>query len=125
MGKSGTKKIFDKNNLECYRDDILYVCVQSKDFVHGGLDVLETLGKRTFDVLAEGDHGLKKTLGKAKEKPNLSQVREIVALKINKLVVTGGKIVAMKINNFTTSAIVFVKFNILITSERYSGHKNQ
>ena len=39
--------------------------------IGGGLNVLETIGKKTYDALAEGDHGLKKTL---RTKPNLSQV---------------------------------------------------
>ena len=37
----------------------------------GGLNVLESIGKKTYDVIAEGDHGLKETL---RNKPNLSQV---------------------------------------------------
>ena len=39
--------------------------------IGGGLTVLETIGKKTYDVIAEGDHGLKETL---RNKPNLSQV---------------------------------------------------
>jgi len=42
--------------------------------VTGGLDVLETIGKKTFDMLAEGDHGLKVAMEQnRKNKPNLSQ----------------------------------------------------
>lgn len=43
--------------------------------VSSGLDVLETIGKKTYDAIAEGDHGLKKTIERnRKNKPNLSQV---------------------------------------------------
>ena len=47
---------------------------QSKNLVSGGLDVLETIGKTTYNVIAEGDHGLKSTIKKTGQKPNLSQV---------------------------------------------------
>ena len=40
----------------------------------GGLDVLETIGKKTYDAIAEGDHGLRQTIMKTREKPNLSEV---------------------------------------------------
>ena len=43
-----------------------------KNLLHEGLDVLETIGKTTFDVIAEGDNGLKQTM--KKNKVNLSQV---------------------------------------------------
>ncbi len=42
--------------------------------VSGSLDVLETIGRKTYDVIAEGDHGLKQTIRKSNEKINLSQV---------------------------------------------------
>jgi hypothetical protein len=46
----------------------------SKKVIGSGLDVLETIGRKTYDVLAEGDHGLKKTLEKSREnRPTLSQ----------------------------------------------------
>jgi hypothetical protein len=46
----------------------------SKKVIGGGLDVLETIGRKTYDALAEGDHGLKKTLEKRRDnRPNLSQ----------------------------------------------------
>lgn len=46
----------------------------SKKVMSSGLDVLETIGKKTYDVLAEGDHGLKKTIERSrKNQPNLSQ----------------------------------------------------
>jgi hypothetical protein len=46
----------------------------SKKVVSSGLDVLETIGKKTYDVIAEGDHGLKKTIERTrKNNPNLSQ----------------------------------------------------
>lgn len=50
---------------------------QSKNLVTGSLDVLETLGKKTFDVINERDPGLKKTRGFLRDrgdKPNLSAV---------------------------------------------------
>lgn len=31
--------------------------LQGKDFVSGGLDALENLGKKTMEVLTEGDPG--------------------------------------------------------------------
>lgn len=47
----------------------------SKKVVSSGLDVLETIGKKTYGVLAEGDHGIKKTIELSrKNKPNLSQM---------------------------------------------------
>jgi len=42
--------------------------------VTGGLDVLEALGKKTFDVIAEGDIGLKEKIKGSGNKPVLSQV---------------------------------------------------
>ena len=51
--------------------------LQGKTIVTGSLDVLETLGKKTFDALNEHDPGLKKTRGLLKEggnKPNLSAI---------------------------------------------------
>ena len=44
----------------------------------GGLDVLEVIGKKTFDVIAEGDGGIKSQIKKRKEKPNLSQVSDLL-----------------------------------------------
>ncbi|KAK3605420.1 hypothetical protein CHS0354_007501 [Potamilus streckersoni] len=49
----------------------------SKSLVTGGLDVLETIGKKTFDVIKDHDPGLKKARGflfERKDKPNLSQI---------------------------------------------------
>lgn len=43
--------------------------------VTGGLDVLETIGKTTYDVLAEGDVGLKAIMMNARDKPDLSKVQ--------------------------------------------------
>lgn len=44
--------------------------------VNSGLDVLETIGKKTYDILTEGDHGLKATIERNRaDKPNLSKVR--------------------------------------------------
>lgn len=48
-----------------------------KTFVSGGLDVLESIGKKTFDVIKDHDPGLRKTKGllfERGDKPNLSQV---------------------------------------------------
>jgi hypothetical protein len=45
--------------------------------VTGSLDVLETLGKKTFDVINEQDPGLKKARGFLRDrgnKPNLSAI---------------------------------------------------
>jgi len=42
--------------------------------IGGGIDVLEAIGRITYDVLAEGEHGLKKTIVKSREnQPTLSQ----------------------------------------------------
>ncbi len=49
---------------------------QGKSLVTGTLDVMETIGKKTYDVLAEGDHGLKHTIRNTTSKPNLSQVHK-------------------------------------------------
>ena len=49
----------------------------------GGLDVLETIGKKTYDVIAEGDHGLKNTLRSTGNKTNLSQVNMEILLSSN------------------------------------------
>ena len=55
----------------------VYLFYQSKTLVTGGLDVLETIGKKTFDVINEHDPGLKKArvfLRDRGDKPNLSGV---------------------------------------------------
>ena len=50
--------------------------MQSMKVLGGGIDVLEAIGRRTYDVLAEGEHGLKKTIVKSREnRPTLSQAR--------------------------------------------------
>jgi len=42
--------------------------------IGGGIDVLEAIGRKTYGVLAEGEHGLKKTIVKSREnRPTLSQ----------------------------------------------------
>ncbi|XP_078326150.1 uncharacterized protein LOC111126499 [Crassostrea virginica] len=49
----------------------------SKTFVTGGLDVLETIGKKTFEVIKEHDPGLSRTrefLFEKTDKPSLSQL---------------------------------------------------
>ena len=43
--------------------------------VTGGLDVLETIGKTTYDVLAEGDVGVKAILMNDRDTPDLSKVQ--------------------------------------------------
>ena len=40
----------------------------------GSLDMMETIGKKTYEVLAEGDHGLNQLRKDGKRKGNLSQV---------------------------------------------------
>ena len=46
-----------------------------KELMSGGLDALEFLGKKTMDVLAEGDPGLRQKREKLTGKgPSLSQV---------------------------------------------------
>ncbi|ESN91688.1 hypothetical protein HELRODRAFT_165747 [Helobdella robusta] len=57
--------------------------------VHSGLDVLETIGKKTYDVLTEGDHGLKQVIRKNRENkqmPDLSlalkEARKIAEMKM-------------------------------------------
>lgn len=49
----------------------------SKTLVTGGLDVLETIGKKTFEVIKDHDPGLSKTKGilfEKSDKPSLSQL---------------------------------------------------
>lgn len=52
----------------------LYVHVQGKTVITGGLDALEFIGKKTMDVIAEGDPGFKKTKGLMIRNSTLSQV---------------------------------------------------
>lgn len=46
----------------------------SKTVISGGLDALEFIGKKTMDVIAEGDPGFKKTKGLMNRNSTLSQV---------------------------------------------------
>ncbi|KAI5620201.1 protein FAM114A2, partial [Silurus asotus] len=46
----------------------------SKTVISGGLDALEFIGKKTMDVIAEGDPGFKKTKGLMNRSSTLSQV---------------------------------------------------
>merc|ERR1719419_1469896 len=46
----------------------------SKTVITGGLDALEFIGKKTMDVIAEGDPGFKKTKGLMIRNSTLSQV---------------------------------------------------
>lgn len=36
--------------------------------------MLETIGKKTYNVIAEGDHGLKTSIQSSRQKSSLSQV---------------------------------------------------
>lgn len=47
---------------------------QGKTVITGGLDALEFIGKKTMDVIAEGDPGFKKTKGLMNRNATLSQV---------------------------------------------------
>ena len=47
---------------------------QSKTVITGGLDALELIGKKTMDILAEGDPGFKRTKGLIHRTNTLSQV---------------------------------------------------
>lgn len=50
-----------------------------KELMSGGLDALEFIGKKTMDVLAEGDPGLRQKREKLTGKgPSLSQVLHIL-----------------------------------------------
>lgn len=42
--------------------------------ISGGLDALEFIGKKTMDVIAEGDPGFKRTKGLMNRNSTLSQV---------------------------------------------------
>uniref|UniRef100_A0A8C9QIJ0 Family with sequence similarity 114 member A2 n=1 Tax=Spermophilus dauricus TaxID=99837 RepID=A0A8C9QIJ0_SPEDA len=48
--------------------------VQSTSVISGGLDALEFIGKKTMDVIAEGDPGFKRTKGLMNRNSTLSQV---------------------------------------------------
>ena len=63
-------------DLECHNNHIIktYYLLQSKTLVTGSLDVMESIGKKTYEALAEGDHGLKKLRKDGKRQGNLSQV---------------------------------------------------
>lgn len=47
---------------------------KGKTVLSGGLDALEFIGKKTMDVIAEGDPGFKKTKGLMIRNATLSQV---------------------------------------------------
>ncbi|EDM04498.1 similar to RIKEN cDNA 9030624B09 (predicted), isoform CRA_a [Rattus norvegicus] len=47
---------------------------QGKSVISGGLDALEFIGKKTMDVIAEGDPGFKRTKGLMIRNSTLSQV---------------------------------------------------
>uniref|UniRef100_A0A8D2D3Q4 Family with sequence similarity 114 member A2 n=1 Tax=Sciurus vulgaris TaxID=55149 RepID=A0A8D2D3Q4_SCIVU len=48
--------------------------VRGKSVISGGLDALEFIGKKTMDVIAEGDPGFKRTKGLMNRNSTLSQV---------------------------------------------------
>ncbi|XP_037543163.1 protein FAM114A2 [Nematolebias whitei] len=50
------------------------VHITGKTVISGGLDALEFIGKKTMDVIAEGDPGFKKTKGLMSRNATLSQV---------------------------------------------------
>ncbi|XP_054574045.1 protein FAM114A2 isoform X3 [Eptesicus fuscus] len=49
-----------------------------KTVISGGLDALEFIGKKTMDVIAEGDPGFKRTKGLMHRNSTLSQVKSIL-----------------------------------------------
>jgi hypothetical protein len=51
----------------------------------GGLDTLETIGKKTMEVLQEGDPGLKKKRALFADRPVLSQVLHVGMMHITTL----------------------------------------
>lgn len=52
----------------------VFLSSQGKTVITGGLDALEFIGKKTMDVIAEGDPGFKKTKGLMTRNATLSQV---------------------------------------------------
>ena len=50
------RAMLEHNNYYSH-NSIWYSTLQGKDFVSGGLDALENLGKKTMEVLTEGDPG--------------------------------------------------------------------
>uniref|UniRef100_G3TUF3 Family with sequence similarity 114 member A2 n=1 Tax=Loxodonta africana TaxID=9785 RepID=G3TUF3_LOXAF len=70
-----------RNNILCVSGPFgifstISTAVQStgKSVISGGLDALEFIGKKTMDVIAEGDPGYKKTKGLMNRNSTLSQV---------------------------------------------------
>lgn len=59
--------------LFCY-EAIFSLPQKGKTVLSGGLDALEFIGKKTMDVIAEGDPGFKKTKGLMIRNATLSQV---------------------------------------------------
>lgn len=53
---------------------------KGKVLVTGGLNALETIGKQTYTILAEGEHGLKKVIASNRERVVLSQVLQEVKM---------------------------------------------
>lgn len=51
-----------------------FLPLKGKTVLTGGLDALEFIGKKTMDVIAEGDPGFKKTKGLMIRNATLSQV---------------------------------------------------
>ena len=52
---------------------MLLVCCQSKKVLSSGLDVLETIGKKTYDALAEDDEVIEVGIASPGTHPTLSQ----------------------------------------------------
>ena len=67
----------DAKNIQLSGNDD-FICIsissQGKTMITGGLDALEFIGKKTMDVIAEGDPGFKKTKGLMNRNSTLSQV---------------------------------------------------
>lgn len=54
-----------------------FIVFKGKTVISGGLDALEFIGKKTMDVIAEGDPGFKKTKGLMNRNSTLSQVQHL------------------------------------------------
>jgi len=64
------------SNVERCSEYVARAMLQSMKVIGGSIDVLEAIGRKTYDVLAEGEHGLKKTMVMSREnRPTLSQVQ--------------------------------------------------
>lgn len=61
------------SSFSVYYNEVACVS-QGKTVISGGLDALEFIGKKTMDVIAEGDPGFKRTKGLMHRNSTLSQV---------------------------------------------------